>query len=54
MTEERIKELIRVTKSICSCIPEGEALCIGSVVGELISEIRNIQDKLDKLTSEEA
>lgn len=54
MSEERIAELLRVTRSVCSCISDHEAYSIGSVIGELISEVRTLNKEIDKLTSKES
>lgn len=53
MSEERIAELLRVTRSVCSCVTEHEAYPIGSVVGELIAEVRSLNKEIDRLTSKE-
>ena len=45
MTDEKIEEVTKPLDSIYKMLDYGEAVVIGSVVGQLISEIKRLRDK---------
>lgn len=43
MTDEKIEEVTRPLNSVCKVLDYGEAVVIGSVVGQLICEIKRLR-----------